>query len=147
MLGPGCAMQRGEAGMDGRNRRLPECRRHLHWMHHAGLSRQIHAVHEPTSGVVAVLSGSADLWTGDSRTTPLQAGLVEQGAKLEDESPAESLMAALDSEKSMSTFWQMDGGAEHEADSAIAEEKELTPEAAEAILTGLAGTYAKDFDI
>ena len=46
----------------------------------------------------------------------------------------------------MSTFWQMDGGAEREANSSIAEEKTLTPEAAEAILTGLAGTYAKDFE-
>ena len=27
------------------DRRLPQCRRHLHWLHDAGLPRQVHAVH------------------------------------------------------------------------------------------------------
>jgi hypothetical protein len=31
--------------MDGGHRRLPQRWRHLHWLHDAGLSRQVHAVH------------------------------------------------------------------------------------------------------
>jgi hydrogenase small subunit len=35
---PGSAMQCGQTRLDEWNRRLPECRRDLHWMHHAGIS-------------------------------------------------------------------------------------------------------------
>ena len=45
VLGSGCELQRPKARMDGGHRRLPECRWHLHWVHHAGLPGQIHAVH------------------------------------------------------------------------------------------------------
>ena len=45
LLGTGRAMQRSEARLDGRYRRLPECGRYLHWLYHAGLPRQIHAVY------------------------------------------------------------------------------------------------------
>ena len=45
LLGAGGAMQRAQTWLDGRHRRLPECRRHLHRLHHAGLPRQVHAVH------------------------------------------------------------------------------------------------------
>ncbi len=34
-----------QARLDGRHRRLPQRRRHLHRLHHAGLPRQVHAVH------------------------------------------------------------------------------------------------------
>ena len=67
MLGSGGAMQCGQAGMDGRNRRLPQRRRHLHRMHHARISGQVHAVHEPAAGIAAVFPRGADLRPGDPR--------------------------------------------------------------------------------
>ena len=45
LLGPGRQLQRPQARLDGRHRRLPERRRHLHRLHDAGLPRQVHAVH------------------------------------------------------------------------------------------------------
>src|SRR5690606_37606600 len=45
LLGAGGELQRPQARLDGRHRRLPERRRHLHRLHHAGLPRQVHAVH------------------------------------------------------------------------------------------------------
>ena len=50
LLGTGGQLQRAQARMDGRHRRLPERRRHLHRLHHAGLPRQIHAVHGRAAG-------------------------------------------------------------------------------------------------
>ena len=43
--GPVVQLQRAEARLDGRHRRLPQRRRHLHRLHHARLPRQVHAVH------------------------------------------------------------------------------------------------------
>ena len=43
--GPVVQVQRAQARLDGGHRRLPQCRRHLHRLHHAGLSGQVHAVH------------------------------------------------------------------------------------------------------
>ncbi|CAO0829274.1 hypothetical protein SMICM17S_07536 [Streptomyces microflavus] len=45
LLGPGRQVQRTQARLDQRRRRLPQRRRHLHRLHHAGLPRQVHAVH------------------------------------------------------------------------------------------------------
>ena len=45
LLGPGRQVQRAQARLDERHRRLPERRRHLHRLHHARLPRQVHAVH------------------------------------------------------------------------------------------------------
>jgi hydrogenase small subunit len=45
LLGPGRQLQRPEARLDERHRRLPKRRRHLHRLHDAGLPRQVHAVH------------------------------------------------------------------------------------------------------
>ncbi len=45
LLGTGGQVQRPQARLDGRRRRLPERRRHLHRLHDAGLPRQVHAVH------------------------------------------------------------------------------------------------------
>ena len=45
LLGAGGAVQRRQARLDGRHRRLPQRRRHLHRLHHARLPRQVHAVH------------------------------------------------------------------------------------------------------
>ena len=45
LLGSGREVQRAQARLDERRRRLPERRRHLHRLHDAGLPRQVHAVH------------------------------------------------------------------------------------------------------
>ena len=45
LLGPGREVQRAQARLDERHRRLPERRRHLHRLHDARLPRQVHAVH------------------------------------------------------------------------------------------------------
>ena len=45
LLGAGRQLQRPQARVDGRHRRLPERRRHLHRLHDARLPRQVHAVH------------------------------------------------------------------------------------------------------
>ncbi len=45
LLGAGRELQRAEARLDGRHRRVPQRRRHLHRLHHAGLPGQVHAVH------------------------------------------------------------------------------------------------------
>ena len=45
LLGPGGQVQRAQARLDQRRRRLPERRRHLHRLHDAGLPGQVHAVH------------------------------------------------------------------------------------------------------
>ena len=61
LLGAGRAMQRPQARLDGRHRRLPQRRRNLHRLHHARLPRQVHAVHGRTAGVQAVLDGHRPL--------------------------------------------------------------------------------------
>ena len=44
--GPVVQLQRGQARLDGRRGRLPQRRRHLHRLHHARLSGQVHAVRQ-----------------------------------------------------------------------------------------------------
>ena len=43
--GPVVQLQRHQARLDGWHRRLPERRRHLHRLHHAGFPGQVHALH------------------------------------------------------------------------------------------------------
>ena len=50
LLGTGRQLQRPQTRLDGRHRRLPERRRHLHRLHHARLPRQVHAVHGRAAG-------------------------------------------------------------------------------------------------
>ncbi len=45
LLGAGGRLQRDQARLDARHRRLPERGRHLHRVHHAGLPGQVHAVY------------------------------------------------------------------------------------------------------
>ena len=60
LLGSGRAMQCAEARLDFRNGRMPERRRHLHRLHHAGIPRQVHAVH----GRAAGRPSSPPSWSG-----------------------------------------------------------------------------------
>src|SRR5450755_908093 len=82
MLGTRGAMQRRQAGLDGRHRWLSECGWNLYWMHHAGFPRQVHAVYESAARLVAVFGGGADLWTSDSCPAAVYAGLHEQRTRL-----------------------------------------------------------------
>jgi hypothetical protein len=83
LLGTGGAVQRRETRMDVWNRRLPECGRHLHRMHDAGFSGQVHAVYESAAGLAFVFRGGADLRPGHPRAAQVYPGLVESSAKLE----------------------------------------------------------------
>jgi hypothetical protein len=77
MLGSGGAVQRGEARVDGRDRRMPECRRNLHRVHNARIPRQIYAVYESAAGIVIIVVGGADLWTRHSCLAEVHAGVNE----------------------------------------------------------------------
>src|SRR5271154_5548609 len=77
MLGTGGAVQRGKARMDGRNRGMPECGGNLHRMHDAGIPGQVHAVHEPATGVATFIGGGDDVWAGDSCAAAVYAGFTE----------------------------------------------------------------------
>jgi hypothetical protein len=55
LLGAGRQLQRPQARLDGRDRRLPQRGRHLHRVHDAGLPRQVHAVHGRAAGGRPVL--------------------------------------------------------------------------------------------
>ena len=50
LLGPGGQVQRAQARLDQRRRRLPQRRRHLHRLHDARLPGQVHAVHGQAAG-------------------------------------------------------------------------------------------------
>ena len=67
LLGPGGQLQRDQARLDGRHRRLPERRRHLHRLHHARLPRQVHAVHGRAAGRASFESSHRRLWPSDPR--------------------------------------------------------------------------------
>src|SRR6185437_7363330 len=82
MLGTGGAVQRRQAGLDGRHWRLSEYRRNLHWLHHAGFSGQVHAVHEPAARFSVVVGSGADVWTCDSRPAPVYAVIAQQRARM-----------------------------------------------------------------
>ena len=45
LLGPRGQLQCSQTRVDGRHRRLPQRRRHLHRLHHARIPRQVHALH------------------------------------------------------------------------------------------------------
>ena len=82
MLGTGGAMQCGKTGMDGRNRRLSERRRHLYWMYDAGFPRQVYAVHESAARLVVVSQCGADLRKSHSRFAQVYPNFAEPGAEL-----------------------------------------------------------------
>ena len=67
LLGAGGQLQRPQAGLDGRHRRLPERRRHLHRLHDARLPRQVHAVHGRAARGAAVVDGRRRCTAGSIR--------------------------------------------------------------------------------
>jgi hypothetical protein len=63
--GAGREVQRAQARLDQRDRRLPERGRHLHRLHDAGLPGQVHAVHGRASRSQAFVDGRRHLRQGD----------------------------------------------------------------------------------
>ncbi len=61
LLGAGGQLQRDQARLDARHRRLPERGRHLHRLHHAGVSGQVHAVHGRAAGGLSFVRGGDQL--------------------------------------------------------------------------------------
>ena len=76
-MGAGRPVQRRQAWMDGRHWRLPKCRRDLHWLHNARISRQVHAVHGPTAGLDAIYPGDSELRQGHPRPAIIHTGIDE----------------------------------------------------------------------
>ncbi len=74
LLGAGRQLQRYEARLDGRHRRVSECRRHLYRLHDAWLPRQVHAVHGRTPGRHGLVKRDKRL----RQRHPLVAALHEQ---------------------------------------------------------------------
>ena len=68
LLGPGRQVQRAQARLDQRHRRLPERRRHLHRLHDARLPGQVHAVHGRAAGRQGVHDGVGTVRLGRSAT-------------------------------------------------------------------------------
>jgi hypothetical protein len=54
----------------------------MHWMHNAGISRQIHAVYESATRVFAVVCRGSDLRAGDSFPSQVYPGIPEQRARM-----------------------------------------------------------------
>ncbi len=68
LLGAGGQLQRHQARLDGRHRRLSQRRRHLHRLHHARLPRQVHAVHGRAARRQPVVDRSSACTAGSSAT-------------------------------------------------------------------------------
>lgn len=68
LLGPRRQVQRPQAWLDERHRRLPERRRHLYRLHHAGLPRQVHAVHGRTARRQGLRRRQRSVRGGDPQT-------------------------------------------------------------------------------
>ena len=80
LLGAGGRLQRGQAGLDERRRRLRQRRRHLHRLHHARLPRQVPTVpRRAAGGQDVVVRGPAlrALGAGPAQRHP---GVDERGA-------------------------------------------------------------------
>ena len=111
VLGAGGAVQRGQARLDGRDRRVPQRRRDLHRLHHAGLSRQVPAVHGPAAGLAALVRRGHDVRPRDPgaapvhqaslnkepswRARPAQAGVTGHGEPLPRPKPSSGSLAAV----------------------------------------------------
>src|SRR5688572_4978091 len=83
LLGPGRGVQRTEARLDEWSRRLPKRGRHLHWLHHAGLSGQVHAIHGRAARRSPVDVGGADVRADGARAAELHEDVARPGAALE----------------------------------------------------------------
>ena len=82
LLGAGRQLQRPQARLDGRHRRLSQRGRHLHRLHNARLPRQVHAVHGRAARRTAVVDGDRPLRPPDPRPARVYPGHREQGTEV-----------------------------------------------------------------
>src|SRR6202030_927188 len=82
MLGTRGQLQRHQTRLDGRYRRLSERGRHLHRLHDAWLSGQVHAVHGPAPRRGCFLRRFWTLRTGDSKSAFDHPAHREQGTSM-----------------------------------------------------------------
>ena len=82
LLGAGGSMQRWQAWLDGRNRRLPERGRNLHRLHHAWFPRQVHAIHGSAARFATLFERGHDIRPSHSRVKALHTGVPQSRAQL-----------------------------------------------------------------
>src|SRR5271165_4924274 len=82
MLGAGGELQRAEARMDGGDWRVSERWRDLYWLHHAGVSGQVHAVHGRAAGRKSIERSGERVRACDSGAAGVYAGGGEQGTEV-----------------------------------------------------------------
>jgi NADH ubiquinone oxidoreductase, 20 Kd subunit len=82
LLGAGREVQRAQARLDERDRRLPQRRRHLHRLHHAGLPGQVHAVHGRAARQPGLDRGQRPVRDRDPRPARDHAGHGRQRAQV-----------------------------------------------------------------
>ena len=82
LLGSGGELQRAQARMDERDGRLPQRRRHLYRLHHAWISRQIHAVHGRAAGRESLRRHDRRLRTRDPRASLFHQRHRQQGTEV-----------------------------------------------------------------
>ena len=87
LLGTGRDVQRPEARLDQRDRRLPQRGRHLHRLHDARLPRQVHAVHGRATGRQALLGRQRFLRVRDQAAPRLHHEHAEQGTQVAHQGP------------------------------------------------------------
>src|SRR5580704_7957673 len=82
MLGARRPMQCRQEGVDERDRWMSQHRRDLYRLHYAGIPGQVHAFHESTAWLAAVLQCRLNLWQGYSRSSAVHSGLAQQRTEL-----------------------------------------------------------------
>ena len=82
LLGAGGQLQRHQARLDGRHRRLSQRRRHLHRLHHARLPRQVHALHGRAARRHAVLDAHQHVRPGDPQPARPHQRHRQQGTEV-----------------------------------------------------------------
>ena len=82
LLGAGREVQRPQARVDERRRRLPERRRNLHRLHDAGVPRQVHAVHGRAARRQVSTDGERRATAPRSGAAQLHQHTVERGAEV-----------------------------------------------------------------
>src|SRR5882672_3995473 len=93
VLGPRRRLQRAQARLDERDRRLPQRRRRVHRLHDAGLPRQVHAVHERAAGRGHLDLRRADVRPHGARAPQLHEVRPRQGAVVApDDAPRKDAM-------------------------------------------------------
>jgi hypothetical protein len=85
LLGSGRELQRAQARLDGRPRRLSQRRRHLHRLHDARVPRQVHAVHGPAAGRQCVIRDDRYLRRPGPQNARHNEQDRQQGAEVADE--------------------------------------------------------------